>query len=174
MMNTFHGLCSALDSVQQPIEPAVEMIREAKEEYNTVFFIGNGGSAAIAAHMAADFAKAAKVRTRCFNDAPSITAIANDVNFKEVFASQIDLHAEPHDVLVAISSSGKSGNILFAIAAARKLDMQVITLSGFEPDNPLRSSGDINFYVKSDQYGLVEVTHHAICHAILDTLIDDR
>ena len=78
------------------------------------------------------------------------------------------MHARPGDLLVAISSSGKSPNILAAVAAAKEQSCEVITLSGFKPDNALRRLGQINFYVARTEYGFVEVSHLVLCHAILD------
>lgn len=174
------GLVCALEQVRndpwffESFEKAVDLFRDALCDKQTVFFIGNGGSAAIAAHMAADFAKAGKVRTRSFENSSTLTAISNDQSFEEVFSSQILQYGEPGDLLVAISSSGKSKNILLGVGAARRRGMQVITLSGFDEDNPLRALGNINFHVPAHHYGLVEVTHHAIIHSILDSLIDAR
>jgi len=81
------------------------------------------------------------------------------------------MFADAGDVLIAISSSGRSENILRGVAAARAKGCAVITLSGFESGNPLSTLGDVNFYVPSKAYGPVEVLHHSICHCILDTLM---
>lgn len=150
---------------------AVRIMVEAKRARRTVFFIGNGGSAAIASHMAADFLKNGGIAAQCFTDGPLTTCLANDLGYEQVYARPIAMHARPGDVLVAISSSGRSPNIISAVDAALKLDLQVIGLSGFDEDNPLRSKSDVDFYVPSHRYGLVEVCHHAICHAILDAVI---
>jgi D-sedoheptulose 7-phosphate isomerase len=85
-----------------------------------------------------------------------------------VFAEQIDFHGNAGDILVAISSSGRSANILNAVEAARKKSCKVFTLSGFQPDNPLRKAGDVNVYLRNMEYGFVEVGHLAILHAVLD------
>lgn len=132
-----------------------------------VFFIGNGGSAAIASHMAADWSNRAKVSAFALNDAAALTATANDYSYEEVFRRQVLRHIDAFDMLVAISSSGKSENILKAAEAANDIGA-VITLSGFAPDNPLRKLGNVNFYVPSSDYGIVETAHLAILHALLD------
>jgi len=174
------GIVCALEQVRndpwfsESFEGAVDLVRAALCDKQTVFFIGNGGSAAIAAHMAADFAKAGKVRTRCFESSSTLTAISNDQSFEEVYSSQILQYGEQGDLLVAISSSGRSKNILLGVGAARSRKMQVITLSGFDEDNPLRQLGNVNFHVPAHHYGLVEVTHHAIIHGILDSLTNVR
>ena len=103
-----------------------------------------------------------------FNDPSALTCLGNDLGYENVFAKQIDFHARPGDLLVGISSSGRSPNILNAVKSARARNCKVVTYSGFTEDNPLRSVGDINFFVHSKEYGFVEVAHLALCHAVLD------
>lgn len=138
---------------------------------NTVFFIGNGGSAAICSHMATDWMKNGGFRAQAFNDGATVTCLANDYGYERVFQTQINRFGRRGDLLFAISSSGQSTNILKGAQAATDIGMDVVTLSGFNPDNPLRIKGRINFYVPSDRYGIVEIVHLAICHHILDTLM---
>lgn len=133
-----------------------------------IMFIGNGASAAISAHCASDYTKAGRLRAVNFNDGVALTCLSNDFSYEEAFAKQIDYHARAGDILVAISSSGKSINILNAVEMARRKGCTIYTFSGLKSDNPLRKMGDINFYVNSTGYGLVEVTHHALLHAMLD------
>ncbi len=133
-----------------------------------VMFIGNGGSSTIASHMAEDYTKAGNIRTLAFNDPAFLTCLGNDLGFDQVFAKQIEMFAQEGDVLIAISSSGNSQNILNGVIEAKKKGCYVMTLSGFEPDNLLRNLGDVNVYVPSCEYGFVEITHLAVCHAMLD------
>ncbi len=135
---------------------------------NKVMFVGNGGSAAIASHMAIDYSKNGDIRSMAFNDGASLTCLGNDLGYENVFAKQISLHGRPGDLLVAISSSGRSRNILNAVEAGRARQCRVFTLSGFTPDNPLREAGELNFFVPSGEYGFVEITHLTLCHAALD------
>jgi D-sedoheptulose 7-phosphate isomerase len=137
---------------------------------NKVIFVGNGGSAAIASHMATDYSKNGGVRSLALNDSSMLTCLGNDLGYDRVFAKQIELHARAGDLVFAISSSGRSPNILNAAAAAANAGCSIITLSGFTPDNPLRTKGEVNFYIGSDRYGFVEIGHLTICHAILDYL----
>jgi D-sedoheptulose 7-phosphate isomerase len=118
--------------------------------------------------MATDYSKNGNVRSLALNDSSMLTCLGNDLGYERVFAKQIELHARPRDLVIAISSSGRSANILSAVAAARAAKCAVVTLSGFTADNPLRGLGDINFYIASDRYGFVEIGHLTICHAILD------
>jgi D-sedoheptulose 7-phosphate isomerase len=134
-----------------------------------VMFVGNGGSAGIAGHLAIDFAKNGGVRAVTFNDPSSLTCLGNDLGYDQVFAKQVEMQAIAGDVLIAISSSGGSKNILNAAHVAAKLKCEVVTLSGFSAGNELRKLGDVNFFVDSAVYGFVETAHQAILHAILDT-----
>jgi D-sedoheptulose 7-phosphate isomerase len=135
-----------------------------------VIFIGNGGSASIASHMATDYSKNGGVRSIALNDSSMLTCLSNDIGYEHVFAKQIELYARPGDLMIAISSSGRSLNILNAVQVARAAQCNIVTFSGFGPNNPLRSLGDLNFYIPSDRYGFVEIGHLTICHAILDFL----
>jgi len=139
-----------------------------------VMFIGNGGSAAIASHQAVDYWKNGGMRAIAFNDSSLLTCIGNDFGYPQVFVKPVEMFADPGDVLVAISSSGRSENILSAVNAARKKGCKVITMSGFAADTPLRLGGDLNFYVASDSYGYVEIVHLTLCHCILDTIMSRR
>jgi D-sedoheptulose 7-phosphate isomerase len=135
---------------------------------NKIIFIGNGGSAGIASHLAIDFSKNGGLRSLAFNDPSALTCLGNDLGYENVFAKQLEFHARPGDLLIAISSSGRSPNILAAVKTARARDCRVATFSGFTEENELRRTGDVNFYVRSREYGFVEVAHLALCHAVLD------
>ena len=150
--------------IQPDLNAAHEMLHKAER----ILFIGNGGSAAIASHLAVDFQKNGGVTSMAFNDAPMLTCLANDYEYAEVFAKQIGRHAMPGDVLVAISSSGRSPNILRGVTVAHMRGCRVITLSGFDYDNPLRSMGAINFYIASHDYGHVEISSLAVLHSLVE------
>ncbi|WHO76811.1 SIS domain-containing protein [Rhizobium sp. BT03] len=147
---------------------AMQLARATHDAGRKIIFIGNGGSAAIASHMATDYSKNGGLRAMAMNDGATLTCLSNDLGYENVFAKQIEMHANEGDLLVAISSSGRSESITKAVRTTREKGGAVITLSGFAPGNPLRALGDLNFYVASDQYGYVEIAHLAICHAILD------
>jgi D-sedoheptulose 7-phosphate isomerase len=153
--------------------------RDAHGRERKLILIGNGASASMAVHFASDFSKNAGIRAMSVNDGAMLTALVNDIGPEAMFAKQIEFYAQPGDVLVAISASGSSPNILAAVTAARERGCSVITFSGFDPANPLRRAGDLNFHVPADEYGFVEVTHTALIHAILDLSLgwgtdDDR
>jgi D-sedoheptulose 7-phosphate isomerase len=154
------------------LEEAFDTVRDrahaTHDAGGKLLFIGNGGSAAIASHLAADYSKNGGLRALALNDAATLTCLGNDLGYENVFAKQLELHARPGDLLIAISSSGRSPNILAAVATARAGAAGIVTFSGFAGGNDLRRLGDINFYVRSSEYGFVEVAHLSLCHAILD------
>lgn len=153
---------------------AMALVRTQTARGCKVIFIGNGGSAAIASHQAVDYWKNGGMRAIAFNDSSLLTCVSNDFGYRHVFEKPIAMFADSEDVLIAISSSGQSENIHRGVSAARARQCHVITMSGFQPDNHLRQLGDVNFYVPSRSYGEVEITHLAICHAILDSIIENR
>lgn len=155
----------------EAIEMAVNNIIQCRKVSKKLIFIGNGASASIASHMATDFWKNGDIRALAFNDASGLTCISNDFGYKHVFEKPVEMFSDSGDILVAISSSGESDNIILAADKAKRSNLRIITLSGFKQDNRLRQMGDINFYVPSDSYGHVEILHHCICHCLVDTVI---
>lgn len=147
---------------------AVGLLLEAHANRSAVALVGNGGSAAIAAHMQNDLCCAVGVRALVFNDPPLLTALSNDFGYATAFERALDLWGQDCGLLVAISSSGRSENILRAASTARKRGARVLTLSGFGPDNPLRTMGEVNFHVPSRSYGVVEVVHSILAHYLTD------
>lgn len=139
-----------------------------------LMFIGNGASAAISSHMSTDFCKNGGMRAMSFNDGSLLTCLGNDFGYEYIFEKSVEMFADEGDILVAISSSGKSENILRGAHSAKSKGCGVVTLSGFESDNPLSSLGDFNFYVPDRSYGPVEIIHQSICHCTLDAIISHR
>lgn len=152
-------------------ERTIDTIKQCSQKSKKLIFIGNGGSAGIASHQAVDYWKNGKIKAIAFNDASLLSCISNDYGYHRVFAEPIKQFAEPGDLLIAISSSGRSRNIIEAVEEARDSRCGVVTLSGFDGNNPLQSKGDINFYVPSYSYGHVEVSHLCILHAMLDEIM---
>ena len=138
-----------------------------------IFFIGNGGSNAICSHMMEDYAKIVSYQTFTFSDPALITCFSNDYGYENAMKEWLKIYFTEGDVLVAISSSGNSPNIVNAIAEANKKG-KVITLSGFKADNKIKAMGDINFYIKASNYGIVECFHQVILHVILDEIAHIR
>ena len=147
-----------------------EKMLEIRTKNKTIYFVGNGASASMASHFAADTAKNGGFRTRVFTDLSLITAIANDISYEEVFAEPLRWYMEKGDMLVAISSSGNSPNVVRAVQTAGDAGGIVITLSAMGEDNAIRKKGDLNFYVSAQSYGLAETAHAAILHYWMDMI----
>ena len=155
-------------NLDQCIKAFVSRAREAHLAGNKLMFIGNGGSSTIASHMAEDYTKAGNIRAIAFNDPAFITCLGNDLGYEQVFSKQIEMFAQSGDILVAISSSGNSENILRGAESAINRGCWVLTLSGFSASNKLRTIGDENIFVPASEYGFVEIAHLTVCHAALD------
>lgn len=148
----------------------VDLTLRIRERRQTVYMIGNGASASMASHFAADLAKNGRVHTQVFSDLSLITAISNDMGYEHVFAEPLRRRGQRGDLLVAISSSGRSPNILAATDVADELEMSIVTLSAKDATNPLRQRGDLNLYVAAETYGLAETAHAAALHWWMDLI----
>ena len=168
------GLTGDSFAPDEALDKAYRIISTTSKAGGKVIIIGNGGSAGIASHISVDFWKNGGVKSIAFNDPSLLTCLANDMGVENIFAVPVATFAEKNDTLLAISSSGKSPNIIKAAQVARDKGCRVITMSGFKPGNPLRKLGDINFYVPSTGYGFVETAHSALCHCLVDCAIADR
>jgi D-sedoheptulose 7-phosphate isomerase len=150
----------------------IALARENRVRDRHIYFIGNGASAMMASHFAADASKNAGLSALAFNDASLLTAIGNDATFEDIFSLPLQRLARAGDLLIAISSSGNSPNILRALDAGRTMDLQLVTLTGKGADNQARRRGDLNFYVPADRYGWVECAHQLILHYWLDQYLN--
>lgn len=154
------------------IDALVAMFTEHKQSGSTIFFIGNGGSAAIASHMTADYMKNGGMNTYSLYDSAVTTCMGNDYGYEMIFSRPMQFLVKENDLLVAISSSGNSKNILNAIRVAKEKKAEVITLTGFLADNQAKQLGDINVYVPSEKYGIVESIHNLILQQIVDVIME--
>lgn len=151
-------------SLDEGADRAVRLIIDVRSVSRKVMLGGNGGSAAIVSHAQNDLTESAGVRAMVFTEHPVLTARANDHGYGSVFERPIELWAEPDDLMLTVSSSGQSENILRALHLAREKQCKLLTFSGFSPDNPSRRLGDLNFYVPSSVYAYVESAHTALIH----------
>lgn len=171
-------LTSALGGVDLlQVQAWIDRLARARDEASTIFICGNGGSAATASHFATDLGKGAsfgkphRFRVVALTDSIStITAYANDVGYDVVFAEQLRGMAQSGDVLVTISGSGTSPNIIRAIEAARDLQVDVVALTGFAGGTS-GSMADIHVNVPSDHMGRIEDVHMALCHMVAFSFI---
>jgi len=156
---------------KEHLNEAIQILKNSGKMHSVVYLVGNGGSSAIAEHMAIDFTKNAGVRAMAISGSPMLTTFSNDYGYEKVFQKAIESFANEGDVLIAISSSGTSKNILNACRVAREKKMKIITFSGFTEANPLREEGDLNFWVHSKAFGYVELVHNLLIHYINDAII---
>lgn len=146
------------------------MWRHCQQRGGKVIFLGNGGSAAMASHCAVDLTKIGGIRAVCFNEADLITCFSNDYGYDQWMRKAIEFYADSKDVIVLISSSGNSDNILIAARTAAQMQIPIVTFSGFDARNLLRNLGKINLWVDSKTYNIVEMVHHIWLTAIIDLL----
>ncbi len=157
---------------EEGIKLLINAFTEHKKRKSQVFFIGNGGSSAIASHMTADFMKNGGMNTYSLYDNAVTTCMGNDYGYEHIFSKPLEFLAKKEDLLVAISSSGNSENILKAIEVGRQNGMDIITFTGFKPDNKVRRQGRINIYVRSEKYGIVESAHNIMLQQIVDEIME--
>ncbi len=173
-----HAL-SACDynGVELPADAAIAQWKDRaqaiKEAGKTIYFIGNGASASMASHFSADLQKNACIHSHAYTDISMLTAYANDLSYEEVFAKPISMWMNREDMLVVISSSGESRNVLRAASVAREKQGFIVTLSAMNSNNSLRRCGDINFYLPFATYGLAETGHAAFLHFWADMLVNE-
>lgn len=174
-------LHAALRGVDQAaLGAALALVEEAAVGGRHVFSIGNGGSAAIAEHLCCDWTKGTHHHDHPVIDARSLssnvalyTAVANDFGFEKVFESQIAMLGRPGDLLIAVSSSGNSPNIIAGVKAARAQGMKTIGMSGFSGGR-LRDVADVSLHVDINNYGIVEDAHQAIAHILAQYIARKR
>lgn len=161
------------DSVFEKLEASKSLFEEVRHQQATVFFVGNGAASAIASHAAVDFLKQAKTKTHVFSDASLLSAYANDYGYENTLSGPFERLAGPQDLLVCISVSGESANIVNVAKSAKRNGNKVVTFSGRNPNNSLRALGDINLWVDSKAYNIVEGIHMIWLTAIVDLMVGE-
>lgn len=157
-------------ALDEAITAIVALLKNVRENRNTVYLVGNGGSSGIVSHGAIDFLNACAFKAQALTDNSQLTCLANDYGYEKVFSQALQTVVEPDDVLIAISSSGNSANILEACKTAKAKGAKVFSFSGFSKDNKLKSLGDFNIWVADEHYGRVEIGHSLLLHSITDQL----
>lgn len=166
-------LQSALATVSPAaFDSAVRVLAARASLGRTVYTCGNGGSAAIANHLVCDCMKGMRTGTTLrpkvhslVSNMELLTALANDISYEEVFATQLSYHAERGDLLIVISSSGNSPNILNALARAKHEGITTIAMTGFDGGAAAKMC-DISLHVNASNYGIVEDAHQALMHSM--------
>ena len=138
----------------------IKLIKDVKKRNSKIIFVGNGGSAAIASHSSVDFTKTCKIRAVNFNEADLITCFSNDYGYENWVVEALKSYAKKDDLVVLISSSGQSKNILNAAKYCLKKKIKLATFTGFKRNNPIKKRGNLNFWVNCSKYNIIEMTHH--------------
>ena len=173
----FARLQAALDALDlRMLERMVNVLAAAQEEGKKIFICGNGGSAALASHLACDLNKTSSVRGRKFramaltDSMPLVSAWANDSGYRDVFKNQLSNFISEGDVLIAISSSGNSGNVIAAVELAREHGAKTLGLLGFGGGH-LRELVECALSLQEGEYGIVEDAHAVVCHLLVNLLL---
>lgn len=153
------------------LEKFKKLALNIKKQNKKMIFAGNGASAAISAHAAVDFTKAAGIRGITFNEADLITCYSNDYGYENWISESIKSYGNSGDVVVLTSVSGTSKNVVNAAKTANDLNMKVVTFTGKDKNNALKASGDINFWVNSNAYNIVECIHMIWVTTVIDSIV---
>lgn len=149
----------------------LEMLRGILETHQNIIILGNGGSNAVASHIAQDYTKMLGKQALAFSDSSRMSCYANDYGWDWAYTKFIEHFAVPDTLVILISSSGNSKNMLNAAKYCRNNKLDMITMSGFDSANPLRYEYGyeslLHFYVPSEDYGIVETVHQAFLHSVI-------
>lgn len=146
----------------------VSSLLKYKNSKSKIYIIGNGGSSAIASHISVDLTKSCSITSTNFNEPDLITCFANDYGYEKWVENAIKFYVNDKDLVILISSSGESKNIINAAKYCKSKHIKLITFSGFKKNNSLFKLGNINFYVNSNSYNIVELTHLSWLMAAVD------
>lgn len=167
------GVSKKFEDYNMGLNGLVDVFIIHKTTQSRLFFVGNGGSSAIASHMTADFMRNGGMNTYGLYDNTVITCMGNDYGYEYIFSKPMEFLVNENDLVVAISSSGNSQNIINAIETARRKKATVITFTGFQANNKVKQLGDLNVYVPSEKYGIVESIHNLILQQIVDLIMEN-
>lgn len=170
-------VCTDSNDTPLPLEAGlqdtVRLLAATHGSDGTIYLLGNGGSAAIVSHVQTDLVNAAGLRAFTLHESSLLTCMANDRSYPAAFSEILKrLRPKATDFLLIVSSSGRSQNLVNAADTFLNHGGRVITLTGFANDNPLRRLGQINLWIDSDDYGLVECAHQFLLHNLTDRLAD--
>ena len=164
--DSINSLLSEISDKQ--LKKTISIIDKTIEKGGKVYIVGNGGSASIASHISVDFAKVARISSSTFNNSNLITCFSNDYGYENWIVEAIKAYCNKNDMLILISSSGASKNIVNAAKYCKKNKIDFITFSGFKKNNKISKLGNVNFHINSNQYNFIEMSHHIILVYLVD------
>ena len=150
------------------------LVLKARKKDKNLFFLGNGASNTIATHTSLDFSNNIGIKCFSFNDSSMITAYSNDFGYNKSFNRFIKIFARKNDIVFLISSSGESKNVIMAAKSAKEKKCKVVTFTGFKKNNSLSKLGDMNFWVESTIYNVVESVHFLWLAMLCDFIVKDE
>ncbi len=155
-------------------ETLANLMTDVRRDCNRVYLVGNGPSASLASEFAVDLARKGHLLTEMFSESAQMSAVANDMGYEWIFAEPLRRRGKKGDMLVCISTSGRSINVLKAEDVANRLGIHTVTLSACEPENPLRRAGELNFYVAAKSRGDAHACFQSIMnHAVNQIKLDE-
>ena len=170
--NIYNEIKDKLDQTDiSSLEKISKTLISTSKKKKKIIVLGNGGSAAIASHVSVDLTKNAGIKSINFNESDLITCFSNDFGYKKVFSKSLEFYADNGDVVIIVSSSGRSENILEAALYCKKNKLKLFTFTGFSKSNPLSKLGDINLWVNSRAYNIIENVHQIWLLSIVDNII---
>ena len=170
--NSINTLLSKIDD--KKISQIIKIINKTIKKKGKVYLVGNGGSSSIASHVSVDLSKVARVPSSTFNNANLITCFANDYGYENWVTEAIKAYINKNDMIILISSSGTSKNIINAAKYCKKNSIDLVTFSGFKKNNLLSKLGNVNIHINSNQYNFIEMAHHIILVYIVDILAKNK
>ena len=147
------------------------LMENTNNKNGKVVLFGNGGSAAIASHVSVDLVKNASIKSTTYNEYDLITCLANDYGFEKWMEKAVEYYCSENDLVILISSSGNSKNVINAANKCKEMNIGLVTFTGFDNDNNLKKLGDLNFWLDSKSYNIVEMTHHIWILCVVDMII---
>ncbi len=152
----------------------IQLIKQVKKNKKKVIIVGNGGSAAMASHVSVDLTKMCRIRAINFNEADLLTCFSNDYGYENWVQKALSFYADKKDLLICISSSGESKNIVNGAKFAKRIGCKIITLTGFKQTNKVKKIGHVNLWLDSNNYNLIEMTHHVWLLSIVDKICNSK
>ena len=171
-INSFRTLIQIDNETIDKLIYVSKLMENLKKNKKKIIIAGNGASASVSSHFSVDLTKNAKIRSINFNEANLITCFSNDFGYEDWLSNAIKFYCDKDDILFLVSVSGKSKNIVNAAKNAKKYGIKkIITFTGCQKNNPLKKHGDINFWVNSKAYNLVENCHQFLLLSMIDLII---
>ena len=166
----FKDISDKVSSIEDTKLFKISNLMKKMSKNNKIILAGNGGSASMASHVAVDITKFLKIRAVNFNEPNLLTCFSNDYGYENWVKEALKAYALKGDLVILISSSGQSANLVRGAKTAKKMGLKLVTLTGFKKNNPLSKIGDINLWANSNIYNIIEMTHHIWLLSLVDYL----